>query len=161
MLTAAKPKVEAPTVSMAAAAKKKKVIVAKAAAVELPVPAVEAKTARKESQKYQDMHMPAFMQILASLARKHDYIAGRVEFKGCVVDTELNGARGYVVNVNKDGRLKVMVLLAAGGVEIRAALAQHLRRLPQCKKLDESDRAGEVLTEWQKLERKKLEPWDD
>ena len=131
------------------------------AAVEQPVltaakPKVEEKTARKEIPKYRDMSMPDFMKMLDSLAREHDYIAGRVEIGGCVETIESNGARGYVVDVKEDGRFKVLMPLVAGGFEQRDTPARLLRRLPQCKKLVESARAGEVLKEWQKLE-----PWDN
>ena len=127
------------------------------AAVEQPMlptakPAVEVKTARKKSQKYQDMSMPDFTNFLASLVREHDYIAGCVEFEGFVEATELNGARGYVVDKREtDGAFKVLVPLVAGGVETHYVLVKNMRRLPQYKKLDESARAGEVMKEFLKI----------
>ena len=131
------------------------------AAVEQPMlptakPAVEVKTARKKSQKYQDMSMPDFEKFLASLVREHDYIAGCVEFEGLVEATELNGARGYDVDKSVVvGHLKVLVPLAAGGVETKHVLAKNMRRFPQCKKLDVSARADEVMKDFMKIE-----PWD-
>ena len=126
------------------------------AAAVVAKPAVEVKTARKKSQKYQDMSMPDIEKMLASLMREHDYIVGCVELEGLVQATELNGARSYVVDKSEtDGRFKTLMPLAAGGVVTHHVLAKNMRRLPQCKKLGESARAGEVMKDFMKIE-----PWD-
>ena len=105
-----------------------------------------------KSQKYQNMSMPVFEKMLASLVREHDYIVGHVEIGGCVQTPEYNGARGYVVNVrDKDGVFIVLTPLEAGGFQQKEVPARLLRRLPQYKKLDESARAGEVMKEFLKI----------